>query len=43
MIRAKVRRKYQGLSRQELLGKAYKLGCNYEMNSQSCSQSTVAK
>lgn len=43
MIRAKVRKEYQGLSRQELLDKAYELGCNYEMNSQSCSQSTVAK
>jgi hypothetical protein len=42
MIRAKVRRKYQGLSHQGLLDKAYELGCNYEMNSQSCSQSTVA-
>lgn len=38
----KVREKYQGLSRQELLDKAYELGCNYEINSQSCSQSTVA-
>jgi len=42
MIKAKVRRKYQGLSRQELLDKAYELGCSYEMNSQGCSQSTVA-
>lgn len=42
MIKAKVRRKYQALSHQELLDKAYELGCNYEINSQSCSQTTVA-
>jgi hypothetical protein len=42
MTRAKLREKYQGLSRQELLDKAYELGCNYEINSQSCSQSVAA-
>jgi len=38
----KVREKYQSLSRQELQDKAYELGVNYERNSYSCSQSTVA-
>ena len=42
MTRVKVRQKYQGLSRQELLDKAHELGVNFERNSQSCSQSTVA-
>jgi len=41
MTKAKVREKYRGLSRQELIDKAYELGSNYEMKSQSCSQSTV--
>jgi len=38
----KVREEYQGLSQQELLDKAYKLGFNYERNSHSCSQCPVA-
>jgi len=38
----KVREKYRGLSRQELLDKAYELGLNYEKHSQSCCQSTVS-
>ena len=42
MIKAKVREKYRGLSRQELLDKAYELGFNFEKNSFSCSQSVVA-
>ncbi len=42
MIKAKVREKYRGLSCQELLGKAYELGFNYEKNSRGCSQATVA-
>jgi C_GCAxxG_C_C family probable redox protein len=42
MVKAKIREKYQGLSRQELLHKAYELGFNYERNSQSCSQCPVA-
>ena len=42
MITAKVREKYRGLSRQELLDKAYELGFDYEKNSQACSQCTVA-
>ena len=42
MTKAKVRDKYRGLSRQELLDKAYELGSNYEIKSTSCSQSTVA-
>jgi C_GCAxxG_C_C family probable redox protein len=42
MIKAKVREKYRGLSRQELLDKAYELGFNFEKNSYSCSQSVVA-
>jgi len=42
MTKSKVREKYQGLSRQELLDKAYELGFNLEKNNYSCSQSTVA-
>jgi len=42
MVEAKVREKYRGLSRQELLDKAYELGSNYLKNSGSCSQSPVA-
>ena len=37
-----IREKYRGLSRQELLDKAYELGFNYEKSSESCSQSVVA-
>jgi C_GCAxxG_C_C family probable redox protein len=37
-----VRKEYQGLSREELLQKAYDLGVAYELNSFSCSQCTVA-
>ncbi|MDD5591226.1 MAG: C-GCAxxG-C-C family protein [Dehalococcoidales bacterium] len=42
MIKAKIKEKYRGLSVQELLDKAYELGFNYEKNSESCSQCTVA-
>jgi C_GCAxxG_C_C family probable redox protein len=42
MVQAKIRDKYRGLSRQELLDKAYQLGFNFEKNNYSCSQSTVA-
>jgi len=42
MTKAKVREKYRGLSRQELIDKAYELGFNFENKSYSCSQSTVA-
>ena len=42
MPEAKLREKYKGLSRQELLDKAYEIGRGFEMNSQCCSQSTVA-
>jgi len=42
MTKAKVREKYQGLSRQELLDKAYELGSDFEKNSVGCSQCTVA-
>lgn len=42
MIKAKLREKYRGLTHQELLQKAYDLGFNFEKNSQSCSQCTVA-
>ena len=38
----KVREKYKGLSREALLDKAYELGRDYEKNSKSCCQSTVA-
>ena len=41
-IKAKVRKKYQGLSHQELMDKTYEQGANYEKISGSCSQSTVA-
>ena len=37
----KVREPYRGLSREELLKKAYDLGANYEIHSYSRSQSTV--
>ena len=42
MVKAKVREEYRGLSRQELLDKAYELGFNFEKNNYCCSQSTVA-
>ena len=42
MAKAKIRERYRDLSRQELLDKAYELGFNFEKNSQSCSQCTVA-
>ena len=38
----KVKEKYAGLSRAELLAKAYELGFNYERCSRSCSQCTAA-
>ncbi len=38
----KVREKYQGLTRRELLDKAHELGVNYERCSTGCSQCTVA-
>jgi C_GCAxxG_C_C family probable redox protein len=41
-MKAKLREKYAGLSRQQLLDKAYELGVSFEVCSQSCSQSTVA-
>jgi hypothetical protein len=37
-----VRSKYRSLSRGQLLDKAYELGANFEKNSRSCSQCTVA-
>ena len=37
-----VRAKYRGLSRQELLDKAYELGVKCDQNSHSCSQCMVA-
>ena len=40
--KAKLREDYQGLSREELLKKAYELGCAYEHNSGGCSQSVVS-
>ena len=36
-----LKKKYRNLARKQLLDKAYKLGVKYEMNSYSCSQSTV--
>jgi len=38
----KLRQEYQGLSRQELLDKAYEAGVKYHKNSLGCSQCTVA-
>ena len=38
----KTRAPYLNLSREELLEKAYEIGGNFEVNSYSCSQSTVA-
>jgi hypothetical protein len=37
-----VTEKYRSLSREQLMDKAYELGANFEKNSRSCSQSTVA-
>ena len=42
MPKAKIREKYHGLSRKELLDKAYELGFNFEKYNYSCSQCTVA-
>lgn len=42
MIKSKLREEFTGLSEEELLQKAYDLGFNFEKNSTSCSQSTVA-
>ena len=42
MTEVKLRERYRGLSRQELLDKAYEMGRDFEMKSQVCSQSTVA-
>ena len=42
MIKAKLREQYRGLSRNELLDKAYELGFNYGKISGFCSQDVVA-
>jgi hypothetical protein len=42
MAKAKVREKYRGLSRQELIDKAYELSIAFEKNSYCCSQAPVA-
>lgn len=42
MEKGKIREEYLGLSREELLDKAYELGFNFEKYSFSCSQSVVA-
>jgi C_GCAxxG_C_C family probable redox protein len=42
VVKAELRKEYQGLSHQELLDTAYDLGFNYEKYSWSCSQCTVA-
>jgi len=42
MIRAKLRKGYRDLSREELLNRVHGLGVNYEKHSGSCSQSLVA-
>jgi len=42
MIRTTLRKKYHGLSREELLDLVYEMGVNYMKHSGSCSQSTVA-
>ncbi len=41
-MKAKLREKYSGLSKEQLPEKAYELGFNYEKCCQSCSQSIVA-
>lgn len=38
----KVREKYRGLTREQLLDRTYQLGVEYESNSYGCSQCTVA-
>ena len=38
----KVKEKFQGLTREQLLDKVYELGTEYEFNSYGCSQCTVA-
>lgn len=40
--KAKVKEKYRGLSRQELLDKAYEQGANYERYSTGCAQCAIA-
>ena len=42
MVKAELKKEYQGLSDRELLDKAYELGFTYEKYSWSCSQCTVA-
>ena len=42
MTDGRLREEFRGLSRQELLGRAYELGHAYEKYSQGCSQCTVA-
>jgi len=42
MAKAKVREKYRGLSRQELMDKAYELAVDFEKNNFCCSQAPVA-
>jgi len=42
MTKATIREEHRSLSYQELLDKAYELGFNYEKNSWSCCQCTVA-
>ena len=42
IVQTQVRKKYRKLSRKQLLEKVYELGFDFERNSESCSQSTVA-
>jgi C_GCAxxG_C_C family probable redox protein len=42
MIKSRLMANYKGLSREQLLQKAYDLGRDFERMSESCSQSTVA-
>jgi len=41
-MKARLRGKYSGMSREQLLEQAYELGGKFEQYNQSCSQSTVA-
>lgn len=42
MIKTKVRDKYRGLSKEEIIEKAYEIGGGFEEYSESCSQSVAA-
>ena len=41
-MKARLREKYAGMTKEQLMDKAYELGGKFEQNNQSCSQSVVA-